>query len=76
MLPTRLLVEETTPLTPVVPLPQVTAPASATAPLSQVELRTIKLPLVNAVNTQVADGSFAVLPVSVLIRTLVAPLYR
>ena len=31
---------ETTPLTPVVPLPQVTAPASVAAPLSQYGLRT------------------------------------
>ncbi len=34
-LPTRELAEETTPLTPESPLPQVTAPALTTVPLSQ-----------------------------------------
>src|SRR5262245_45471249 len=38
--PTRLLAAEITPLTPIVPLPQDTAPALTMAPLSQLELTT------------------------------------
>src|SRR5262245_22824990 len=46
--PTRLLAAETVPLTPLVPLPHVTAPASTTT-LSQNRLTTTKLPFGSAV---------------------------
>jgi len=38
--PTRLLAADTTPLTPLVPLPQVAAPTSIATPLSQFALAT------------------------------------
>src|SRR5262249_54822549 len=77
----RLLAALTTPLTPLVPLPKVTAPTFATAPLSQCRLTTTKLPLVSAITPSKSGEPSPMVsrgldPSNVLMSSPVAPLNR
>src|SRR5262249_4946448 len=79
--PTRLLAAETTPITPVVPLHQVAAPALTMAPLSQLELATTKLPFESAVTPSAPIRSLTVQPTRLLVMdtaplTPVVPLHQ
>ena len=74
--PTSELLAETVPLTPVVALHHVTAPAFVAAPLRQDRLLTRKLPLLRTVMPSLPTASFAVEPVRVLMTASVAPSSR
>src|SRR5450432_1212271 len=75
VLPTRELLDDTTPDRPTVPLTQVTAPAFKAAPLAQSGLEITKLPLGSTLIPPLPTWSLAALPVNELIR-VPAGLYK
>nr|WP_098738209.1 hypothetical protein [Azospirillum palustre] len=76
VLPTRLLLDDITPATPVTPLPQAAAPAFVTLPLPQALLLTTKLPLVSVVGEEMPRAWSAMAPYNALISAPVVPLKR
>ena len=75
-LPTKELAADTVPLTPLLPLAQVSAPALVAAPFAQSGENTRKLPLASVVMPPEATLSLAWLPVSVEISAPVRLLYK
>jgi hypothetical protein len=64
--PTKLFVEETTPVTPVDPSPHVTEPTSDAVPESQLDEATTKFPFVSATTEGIPTLSDAVDPTRLL----------